>query len=269
MSTNVAVVLAAGLGTRMRLGAEGAVLSAEQAAVADRGQKAMIPVGRPFLDFVLSGLADVGVDRICVVVSPEHDLIERRYRVEAIPTRFDLTLAVQSSPRGTADAVLAARPVVGDVPFLVVNSDNLYPAAALAALAGLDGMGLIGYQREALIRESNIEAERIARYAILWADPAGWLTRIVEKPDPGMAGQPGALVSMNSWRFGPAIFDACRSIVPSSRGELEIQDAVAFAMERLGERFRVVPFAGGVLDLSHRGDIPEVERRVRGVEVRL
>ena len=269
MSTRTAVVLAAGLGTRMRQSAEGAVVSAEQAAVAGRGLKAMIPVGRPFLDYVLSGLADAGIERVCLVVSPDHALIAQRYRSQVIPTRFELIFAVQASPRGTADAVLAAAPVVGLLPFLVVNSDNLYPAAALTALGALDSPGLIGYQRDALIRDSNIEPERIARYALLWADPAGWLTRIVEKPDPGTAEPLGALVSMNSWRFGPAIFEACRSIGPSNRGELEIQDAVAFAGERLGERFRVVPFAGGVLDLSHQGDIAEVARRVRGIEVRL
>ena len=269
MSTSVAVILAGGLGTRMRQDAADAVVSAEQAVVADRGLKAMIPVGRPFLDYVMSSLADAGVDRICLVVSPDHALIERRYRVDVVPKRFSLEFAVQAVPRGTADAVLAARTVVGTAQFLVVNSDNLYPPAALSALAGIDGMGLIGYARDALIRESNIEAERIARYALMWADADGWLTRIVEKPDLAVAAAPGALVSMNSWRFGPAIFEACRAIAPSSRGEFEIQDAVAFAMERLGQRFRVRPFAGGVLDLSHRGDIAEVARRVRGIEVRL
>ncbi len=269
MSTRVAVILAGGLGTRMRHEAAGAVVSAEQAAVADRGLKAMIPVGRPFLDYVMSNLADAGVDRICLVVSPDHALIECRYRVDVVPTRFSLEFAVQAVPRGTAAAVLAARDVVGAAPFLVVNSDNLYPPAALLALAEIDGMGLTGYTREALIRDSNIEAERVARYAILWADAGGWLTRIVEKPDPAIAAAPGALVSMNSWRFGPAIFEACQAITPSSRGELEIQDAVAFAMTRLGQRFRVLPFAGGVLDLSHRGDIAEVARRVRGIECRL
>ncbi len=56
-----AVILARGLGTRMRRDDAGAELSAEQASLADSGMKAMIPVGRPFLDYVLSGLADAGV----------------------------------------------------------------------------------------------------------------------------------------------------------------------------------------------------------------
>ncbi len=45
-----AVVLARGLGTQMRREDAGAALDDAQAAVAARGVKAMIPIGRPFLD---------------------------------------------------------------------------------------------------------------------------------------------------------------------------------------------------------------------------
>jgi len=53
-----AVILARGLGTRMRKADSAARLDPTQAAAADTGIKAMIPVGRPFLDYVLSALAD-------------------------------------------------------------------------------------------------------------------------------------------------------------------------------------------------------------------
>ena len=55
-----AVVLARGLGKRMRAADATAVLDPAQAAAADAGMKAMIPIGaagHPFLDYVLSGLA--------------------------------------------------------------------------------------------------------------------------------------------------------------------------------------------------------------------
>jgi len=78
-----------------------------------------------------------------------------------------------------------------------------------------------------------------------------------------------APISMNCWRFGPAIFDAARAIGPSPRGEFEIADAVQHAIDVLGERFQVVPAREGVLDLSMRADIPSVARRLAGFEVRL
>ena len=42
----------------------------------------MIPIGRPFLDYVLSGLADAGYRRVCLVVGPEHQAVRDYYRRE-------------------------------------------------------------------------------------------------------------------------------------------------------------------------------------------
>ncbi len=75
-----AIILARGLGTRMRERAQGgAAMDAAQAEAADRGVKAMIPIGRPFLDYVLSALADAGYTEACLVIGPEHDAIRDYY----------------------------------------------------------------------------------------------------------------------------------------------------------------------------------------------
>ena len=68
-----AVILARGLGTRMRKEDGSADLTDRQAAVADIGVKAMIPIDRPFLDYVISALNDVGYRRICLVI-PLHKI---------------------------------------------------------------------------------------------------------------------------------------------------------------------------------------------------
>ena len=51
--TTKAVILARGLGSRMRKADDDAPLDAAQAAAADSGVKGMIPIGRPFMDFVV------------------------------------------------------------------------------------------------------------------------------------------------------------------------------------------------------------------------
>ncbi len=224
--------------------------------------------GRPFLDYVLSGLADAGLSEVCLVIGPEHEFIRRRYTAEAVPRRIRVSFAIQAEPLGTADAVRAARLFADRGPFVVVNADNLYPVGALMALAALPGPGLVGFQPGPLVSQSNIPVDRIARFALVWTDELGRLRRIVEKPDPGELGD-SALVSMNCWRFSPLIFDACAAIGPSSRGELELQDAVRYAIEHLGETFAVIPWAGGVLDLSGQADVGAVAARLSGVEVAL
>ncbi len=270
MELSKAVILARGLGTRMRRADAGVAIDDGQSAAADAGVKAMIPIGRPFLDDVLTALADAGYSDVCLVIGPEHRAIREHYTGPARPTRLRIAFAVQASPLGTADAVAAAEPFAGDAPFLVINSDNYYPLPVLEVMRGLDGPGLAGFDREALVREGNIGDDRVSRYAVLAIGPDGFLEDIVEKPDPSTwARAPrDARISMNCWRFGPAIFTAARRIAPSSRGELELADAVKDAMAH-GERFRVVPVAAGVLDLSMRADIPSVARRLAGVEVRL
>jgi dTDP-glucose pyrophosphorylase len=264
-----AVVLARGLGTRMRRAAPTAIDEA-QARAADAGVKGMIPIGRPFLDFVLSALADAGFGDVCLVIGPEHDVIRDYYTRVVIPSRLRVSFAVQEQPLGTANAVAAAERFAAGGPFLVINSDNYYPAHVFDALRRLDGAGLAGFDRAALVREGNVDDDRVSRYAVLQVSADGLLSGIIEKPgaDTWRRTGPHALISVNCWRFGPAIFDAARAIAPSPRGEYEIADAVKAAM-LAGERFSVVPVEAGVLDLSRRGDIPLVARRLAGVEARL
>ena len=253
----------------MRSGAPGIALQPEQEARAGQGQKGMIPVGRPFRDYVLSGLADAGYTRVCLVIGPGHGAVREYYTGAGRPARVALEFATQERPLGTADAVLAAEGFAAGERFLAVNADNLYPRAALEALRKLDGPGLAGFRRTGLLRGGLIVAERILAFALIETDPDGFMSRIVEKPDPGTAASfgPDPLVSMNAWVLPPSIFGSARAIAPSIRGELELQDAVRHNIDELGERYRVLPFDEPVVDLSSRSDIPVVTRVLQDREV--
>jgi Na+/proline symporter/dTDP-glucose pyrophosphorylase len=265
-----AVILAAGRGKRMRTEDDGAQLSPQQSAAADSGVKAMIPVGRPFLDYVLSALADAGFTDVCIVVSPEGTAI-RDYYSNTILKRLRITFAVQLSPIGTADAVLATQEFTLGEPFVVINSDNYYPPEALARLRVADGTATIGFSAEGLLRGGNIPPERLHAYAYLEVDDAGILGRIREKPSDaaGVTSGRDFLVSMNCWRLTSAFFRACRNVQPSPRGELELPLAVQYAIDVLGLRIKVIPDESPVLDLSGRADIPRVALALSLSEVSL
>lgn len=271
MTATRAVVLARGLGTRMRAADPGAHLTPEQQIAADAGLKVLIPVnGRPFLDYVLSALADAGVTDVALVVAPDHGAVRRHYPADAQLSRIRLSFVVQPEALGTADAVLAAERWVNGAPFLTMNADNLYPRAALEALAGLDEPGLPVFAREELVRSGNIPADRVRTFALVDVDADGYLSGIVEKPperfDVAAEGhsEREALVSMNCWRFDSRIFQACRDVPRSPRGEFELPEAVGLAMRR-GVKFRALRMGGSVLDLSRRADAVEVARRLEGV----
>jgi len=268
-----AVILAAGSGTRMRHLDASASLTSRQAKTADSGNKTLIPFGRPFLDYSLGALAETGFKRVCLVVSPfQDDLVAHCQRLET--GRLKIELAVQAEPRGTADAVLAAEPFVGtEGEFAVLNGDNYYSVEVLRSLQALEGPGLVAFDRPGLLArgESNLDRERMARFAIVQTDPAGLLARIIEKPDSATYDSlpEPVLVSLNCWRFSSAIFRACERIPESERGELELTSAVQYCLDELGEPFRVAISTSPVLDLSERGDIAAVASYLEGVEVRL
>jgi glucose-1-phosphate thymidylyltransferase len=273
-SADVAVLLAAGRGSRMRQAADVALKPA-QVAAADRGLKMLVPIhGRPYLAYVLDEVAAAGFEEAVLVVGPDRDGAPDPVRAAVLalaeapdpaaprpPLR--LAFAVQAAPNGSADALLAAEPAVGRRPFVVLNADNVYPCDVLRLLRSLEGPGLAAFDREALLRASNIPRERIAAFAVVEHDDDGRLTRIVEKPGAAELARAGAAaVSMTCWRFDASIFDACRQVRPSTRGELELPDAVAHAIGR-GARFRVLPVHAGVLDISRREDIPILERLLK------
>lgn len=266
-----AVILARGLGTRMRKSDESAALDDEQRTVAETGVKALMPIDRPFLDYVLGALAEVGYRRICLVIGPEHDQMRRHFGEELQCERIRIEFAVQAEPLGTADAVAAAEAFADGEQFLCINSDNYYPPEAMKALRELDSAGLIGFEREGMLSGSNIPPDRISKFAVVQADPDGFMEKILEKPSPEViASLPEPIcLSMNCWRFAPEIFPAARAISPSPRGELEVTDAVQYAIDKLGARFRLVPLAAPVLDLSHRTDIAAIAAKLAGTEVRL
>jgi solute:Na+ symporter, SSS family len=265
-----AVILARGLGKRMREADTSTALDPAQVAAAESGIKGMIPIDRPFLDYVLSSLADAGFTDVCIVVAPDHAEMESYYTSRAVPKRLRISFAVQSAAIGTADAVLAAEEFTAGEPFVVLNSDNYYPSAPLGRLRLANGPATLGFSREGLLR-GNIPPERIAAYALLDVAPDGTLRKILEKPDASSLAAMGADVdvSMNCWRVTSEFFRACRDVQPSPRGELELPLAVQYAIDILGMRFKVIPVNEAVLDLSRRSDIPRVAALLSGVEVSL
>lgn len=170
-------------------------------------------LGKPLLAHTLAALAGK-VEEAVVVVG---------YRAEMVRTTFGasweglrLSYVEQREMRGTADALAAAGAAAG-AEFLVLNGDDYYGGANVDALLRITGAAILG----APVRESS-------RYGVLEVE-GGRLVGLTEKP---AAGGP-ALVNTGVYKLEAAIFDYIDKLAPSSRGELELTDAVrAYARER-------------------------------------
>lgn len=103
-----AVVLAAGRGQRLR----------------SELPKPLFPIcGRAMASHVLHALAEAGINRAVVVIPPGGRGEQIRNELARDSACVSLRFAVQHEPRGTAHAVLAARPEVQTSHVFVVNGD--------------------------------------------------------------------------------------------------------------------------------------------------
>ncbi len=267
---NKAVILARGLGTRMRKAVEESQLDEKQAAVADTGIKALIPIDRPFLDYVMSALADAGYEKICLVIGPDHDAIRDYYGNQVELDRLSIDFAVQEEPRGTADAVLAAEAFADGDPVAVLNSDNYYPVEALRGMRETGGAAIGLFDSDAMMQENELSEERLRAFCVAEVED-GYLKGLLEKPSEEIwnALVKPIWISMNCWQLPASIFDACKAIDPSPRGELELPDAVYHTIREFGVRYQAVTVDASVLDMTCREDIARVTRQLTGTEVQL
>lgn len=197
----VAVVLAAGRGTRMRSSLP----------------KVLHPVaGRPMLLLLCDTLRAAGCERIVVVTGAEDDEVARVVR-GGVP---GVVVAAQGEPLGTGHAALAARAAAGVAPrVLVVNGDlPLLTARTVGDLiaqhAGADseaGATVLtfatalladptGYGRvlrrdgrvHSIVEETETDATTRAEIEVnvgLYAADAGWLWPTLEAITPGPRGE--------------------------------------------------------------------------------
>ena len=196
-----AVILAAGLGTRLRPH----TLNTPKPLLKVRG--------RPILDWALGALPRP-VDRVLVVVNYLAEQIEDYLRSQ---THFKSWEAVrQTEPRGTGDALRSCRDRLRKGgSFFVLNGDDLYGAADLAELA----------RHPAGLLVHPVDEPR--RYGIAFLKEDGTLDRLVEKP----ALDGTHLANTGAYVFPADVFS--HELKESARGEYEITDYVT-ALARAG-----------------------------------
>jgi dTDP-glucose pyrophosphorylase len=190
-----AVILAAGLGTRLR-------------PHTLHTPKPLLTVrGRPILDWSLGALPSE-VDRVIVVVQY---LAEQVVAYLEKQRHFKKWVTVtQNPPRGTGDALLCCREHLRSERFFVLNGDDLYGADDLARLAACSA-GLLVHP-----------VDDPKKYGIAFLRPDGSLEKLVEKPN--LEGRHPA--NTGAYLFPQRAFE--KKLELSPRGEYEITDFVTY-----------------------------------------
>ncbi len=200
-----AVILAAGLGTRLR------------PYTLQTPKPLLLVQGRPILDWALGALPRE-VERVVVVVHYLAEKIESYLREQR---HFQHWVTVpQGEARGTGDALRKCQDHIQSDRFLTVNGDDLYGARDLASLARTPAGLLV----------QPVEEPR--RFGIAFLRPDGTLDRLVEKPN--LDGR--QLANTGAYLFPKTVFNIPLTL--SARGEYEITDYVSALAAR--QPFHVV-----------------------------
>lgn len=195
------IVLAGGAGLRLR------PLTAWR-------NKHLLPIaGRPMIHYPLAKLAEAGIEDVLVVTGREH--LEPFHTAIGDGRAFglrSLTFAGQEGPHGIADALLQGEAFAAGGSVCVLLGDQLFDATLrphIDAFRNADARGLV------LLHPTH-EPQRfgIARFE------GDDLVEIIEKPER----PPGNLAVTGIYCYDAGVFDRCRDLRPSPRGELEITD---------------------------------------------
>lgn len=202
------LILSGGHGTRLR-------------PLTYTSAKQLIPIAnKPVLFYGIEAMKRAGIEDISIVVGHTKDEIKAAV---GDGSRFGVRVAYveQDAPRGLAHAVQIAEGSIGDRSFMMYLGDNFL----------LDGVNRVVEAFDEERHDARILLARVKHpehFGVAVVDGER-VTRLVEKPkhDP-----PSNLGIIGVYVFSPSIFQACRSIRPSARGELEITDAIQWLVDR-------------------------------------
>jgi glucose-1-phosphate thymidylyltransferase len=177
--------------------------------------KHLLPVyDRPMIFYPLQCLVNAGIDEVIIVTGGEHagDFLKLLKNGEGMGLRH-LEYAYQDGEGGIADALQVAENFADGQKVCVVLGDNLIETNIRKAAGDFftqpNGAKL-------LLKE----VDDPERFGVVRFDERQQVTEILEKPeDP-----PSRYAVTGIYFYDADVFDICRTLEPSGRGELEITD---------------------------------------------
>jgi glucose-1-phosphate thymidylyltransferase len=180
--------------------------------------KHLLPVyDRPMISYAVEALVKAGIDEMMVVTGGTHagEFLRLLSNGEEYGVRR-LTYAYQDRPGGIAQALGFAERFVGDERVLVMLADNVFGRSLRPTVERFGEQA-----KGARIVLARVAApEHLRHLGVPELDGEGRVVRIVEKPDV----PPSEYCVTGVYCYEPSVFSVITTLVPSSRGELEITD---------------------------------------------
>ncbi|MGD1120036.1 MAG: UTP--glucose-1-phosphate uridylyltransferase GalU [Dehalococcoidales bacterium] len=252
MKIKKAVIAAAGWGTRFL-------------PVTKSQPKEMLPIfNKPIIQCSVEEAIACDIELVVIVTSfgkrAIEDFFDRSYELEKVLEQkgdmvkaeeihrltniIDIVYVRQKEQLGLGHALLTARKVVGNEPFVLMLPDDIFEQQAQV----LKNMIQIHRQYQgSVIAVKQVPEDEVARYGIIEAkkksDRIYQVTDLVEKPEPKDA--PSDLAIMGRYVLMPEIFDILEDTLPGRNDEIQLTDGLKgllnkspiFAYKFEGERY--------------------------------
>lgn len=231
-----AVIPAAGLGTRF--------LPATKAI-----PKEMLPiVDIPTIQHIVLEAVQAGIDTIVLITArgkeaiidhfDEHKDLENKLLnegkeelAERVRTASQMAKVIsirQGMPLGLGHAVLCAKEVIGDEPFIVMLGDDLVDSAVPCTRQLVDAYEAY---KKSVVALMEVPDRDVSKFGIVKGQEIDSrnleIEQMVEKPK--LEDAPSKLAIVGRYLLTPRIFDLLEQITPGKGGEIQLTDA----MERL------------------------------------
>lgn len=242
MSIDIAVVPVAGHGTRL--------------LPATKSQpKEMLPVGRkPVVQYVVEELAQSGIRRLLFITGASKTSIENHFDIDDKLTNYlresgredelaqldferrdmEYFYTRQRRQLGLGHAVLCARSLVGQQPFVVALGDSIIGINAKSDIVQRLVDEFERQKADIVVAFEEVPLNEVVRYGI--AKPRGSVSDVFELEDvvekPAINEAPSTLAVAARYVFSPAIFDELAQTKPGKGGEIQLTDAMRSLLKK-------------------------------------
>ncbi|MDB6084493.1 MAG: UTP--glucose-phosphate uridylyltransferase [Gammaproteobacteria bacterium] len=216
--------------------------------------KEMLPiVDKPLIQYAVDEALSAGAETLVFITGSSKRAIEDHFdsdpELEAVlqaqgkqellhalhsilPSWASCVYIRQPAPLGLGHAVLCARPVVGEAPFMVHLADDLIDAPVsclkqMAEVHAAHGGSVLGVQT---VPNQDTDKYGIVSLEREVAPRVGKISHIVEKPKPEKAASNLAVVGR--YLLSAAIFEDLAKIGKGAGGEIQLTDGIARLMLR-------------------------------------
>jgi UTP--glucose-1-phosphate uridylyltransferase len=217
--------------------------------------KEMLPiVDKPLIQYAVEEVIAAGITELIFITGRTKrsitDHFDKAYELETelekdgkleklevvrniIPDGVTCIYIRQAEPLGLGHAVLCAKPVIGNEPFLVILPDDLIDDGNRGVVNQLIEKYI--HEEKSIIAVQNVLKEDVSKYGIVelaenYNDSLLKIRNIIEKPKPEDA--PSTLGVVGRYLLNPEIFNCLEEIQKGSGDEIQLTDAISILLNK-------------------------------------